>query len=199
MAVVGSLGALAAAGVLRPNEEAPTVPRRPIAVLITGGDAARASGFAVAPDRVVTVAHALGSRQPVEVRTVAGHVRRGTVLRVDAESDLALLAVPNLPVPRATLGRAHAGDRLSVLHASGRATPAGVRRTIEAEVKQFDGSVLSRPALDLAAAIDAGDSGAPAVGDRGQVAGVIFARSEQRAETAYAVDAVRLREWLRDG
>jgi S1-C subfamily serine protease len=48
--------------------------------------------------------------------------------------------------------------------------------------------VYSRPALELAANIRVGDSGAPVVTPRGRVVGVVFARSDDRMGTAYAVD-----------
>ena len=48
-----------------------------------------------------------------------------------------------------------------------------------------------RPALELAAPVAAGDSGAPVLVD-GRLAGIVFARSRERAGIAYAVDAAAL-------
>jgi hypothetical protein len=42
-----------------------------------------------------------------------------------------------------------------------------------------------------------GDSGAAVVTDSGELAGIVFAASRNRADTAYAVDASRLRHLLR--
>ena len=48
---------------------------------------------------------------------------------------------------------------------------------------------VARPALELSARIAPGDSGAAVVSDGGELAGVVFAASRNRSETAYAVDA----------
>jgi len=66
----------------------------PPLVTVAHGRAAVASGFAVSPGRVVTVAHALSARN-VMVRGGDGVARRAKVLRRDDTLDLALLAVPS--------------------------------------------------------------------------------------------------------
>ena len=53
-----------------------------------------------------------------------------------------------------------------------------------------------RPGLELAAAIDPGDSGAPVLDGRGRLLGVLYARSRDRAGTAWAVDAAAARSLL---
>jgi len=55
---------------------------------------------------------------------------------------------------------------------------------------------LTRPALELAAGVEAGDSGAPVLSSSGALAGVIFATSNRRTDTAYAVDASALTRLL---
>ena len=53
-----------------------------------------------------------------------------------------------------------------------------------------------RPALELSARIAPGDSGAAVVTDCGALAGVVFAASRNRSDTAYAVDASAVRHLL---
>ena len=140
-----------------------------------------ATGFAVGRGRVVTVAHVLQGGGAVRV---AG--RRARVLRTDAQLDLAVLAVPGLAAPRGS-GR---GARVEVLRSGRpRALPARVERRVTATLGR-----AVRPALELAAAIQPGDSGAPVVDGAGRVVGVVFARSGGR--TAWAVDASALRALL---
>jgi hypothetical protein len=81
--------------------------------------------------------------------------------------------------------------RLRLLRDGGVVTrAAAVRRAIDARVRAPAPSrPLHRPALELAARLRAGDSGAPVLADGGEVAGVLFARSRDAAGTAYAVDA----------
>jgi S1-C subfamily serine protease len=59
-----------------------------------------------------------------------------------------------------------------------------VRRLIVAHI-----GGQTRPALELSAAIEPGDSGAPVLDGDGRVLGVVFAESSDREDLAYAVDA----------
>jgi S1-C subfamily serine protease len=140
-----------------------------------------ATGFAVGGGRVVTVAHVLHGGGAVRV---AGRPAR--VVRADRRLDLAVLAVPGLRTPRA-VGR---GARVEVLR-------AGRPRALPARVEQHVTATLGhavRPALEVSAAVEPGDSGAPVTDGAGRVVGVVFARSG--AGTAWAVDAVALRRLL---
>jgi hypothetical protein len=91
------------------------------------------------------------------------------------------------------------GGRLSLLSVD-------VRRSIVAHVRVAGaGRAVVRPALELSAGVVAGvvarvvagDSGAPVITDDGALAGVVFAASRNRADTAYAVDAKAVTELLR--
>ncbi len=74
---------------------------------------------------------------------------------------------------------------------------ASVRRAIDARVSAPGADrALSRPALELEARLRAGDSGAPVLTEDGELAGVLFARSRTRADTAYAVDAAAVERGL---
>ena len=153
-----------------------------------------ATGFVAAEGRVVTVAHAVGDGK-VLVRGPGGEAREAAVVRRDEELDLALLAVPGLDHAAAPpLG----GSRMVVRRdGATAAVPVEVLRRIDARVRDAATDVvLDRPALELSAAIEAGDSGAPVIGADGSVAGVIFARSRERDRIAYAVDAAVLADLL---
>ena len=160
----------------------------PTLVIVGDGPAGVATGFTISSGRVVTVAHLVEEDQ-VEVRGADGVVRRGAVVRRDETLDLALLAVPGLrPAPSFT----RAGTRMLV-HREGAivAQPARVLRRITARL-----GAARRPALELAAAPVAGDSGAPVLSG-GRLTGIVFARSRGRAGVAYAVDAAALDRLLR--
>jgi Trypsin-like peptidase domain len=180
-----------------------------------------ATGFFAGGDRIVTVAHVLDGRVAVN----GGHLRvsrvlRGQgeevvsvparVLRVDRRSDLALLAAPDLagsglvgPGPAArglATEPARSGASVRVLRLrNGRPSSLSVqvRRAIVAHVRGPGAArPVTRPALELAARVAAGDSGAPVVFRSGALAGVVFATSSAREETAYAVDASAVRRLL---
>ena len=109
--------------------------------------------------------------------------RAATVVRSDAALDLALLRGPGVTGPTARFGETRDGD-VRVLTTDG--VRAGVRRRVSARLVDQPGRPR-RPSLELAAAVSAGDSGAPVVNADGEVVGVVFARSTRRGGTAYAV------------
>jgi S1-C subfamily serine protease len=153
-----------------------------------------ATGFALGDGRVVTVAHVVDG--PVTVRG-----RRVRVLRLDRRSDLALLSAPSRSssgVPG--LASARNGEHLRVLRLRDGARSSlsvHVRRSIVAHVSAPGAArAVVRPALELSARVTPGDSGAPVVTDSGALAGVVFASSRNRRDTAYAVDASALAELI---
>jgi S1-C subfamily serine protease len=172
-------------------------PRPAVLQVAAGGEVATA--FALGPGELVTVAHVLGRRTPgATVRLQGG--RRATIRAVDERDDLALLSVRDLRATRAALDPAARG-KASVLvlrRSRVRALPATIRRAITATIRTPDGRrVVRRPALELRADVEPGDSGAPVVTPDGRVAGVVFAQSGAREHIAYAVRVSALGARLR--
>jgi S1-C subfamily serine protease len=167
-------------------------PPRVVSVLGQGSE--RATGFAVAPGQVVTVAHAVPDG--VRVRTASGAAR---VLRRDPRADLALLAVRGVRASGVETAAVKGGDSVRLLllrDGQVDARSVVVRRAIEAHVSAPGSSAVSRPALELDVRLRAGDSGAPVLTGDGELAGVLFARSRNNRGTAYAVDAAAVEELL---
>jgi S1-C subfamily serine protease len=187
LATVAPRGALAAAAAVvlvgcGGAEPRAAAPPRVLSVHVSAGALDfDATAFAVGGGRAVTVAHVLRSGRPVLVAD-----RRAPVLRVDRRLDVAVLATGARGPATRTAG-ARTGQRVTVRVLRGgavRALHATVRRTISAHI---DGAV--RPALELAAAVMPGDSGAPVVDGAGGVVGVLFAQAADREGVAYALDA----------
>jgi S1-C subfamily serine protease len=186
---------LAACAVLAGGCGTASEPPRVVRVSVaTGGLVPEiATGVATGDDRVLTVAHALSGRHAIEV---AGRPAR--VVRLDRRLDLALLEVPGLRARALRLG----GDarRVSIRVIRGRrpTTVAGsIRRHVLIRWRDQPGDPPhERPGLQLAAAIDPGDSGAPVVDRRGRLLGVLYARSDEPDGTAWAVDASAVRGLL---
>jgi S1-C subfamily serine protease len=196
--VLAALGAALAWPASRPGQAPPT---RVLSVAVTpaSGPETTGSGFVAGPGRVVTVAHLLERRPRIEVRGHGGPRRRARLLRLDRRTDLALLAVPGLRGSPLQTADAPDDVRLLLLRdGRGVSRRARVRRAIDASVRAAPGArPQRRPALELGARITAGDSGAPVVTARHEVAGVLFARSRDDARIAYAVDASALEQLLK--
>lgn len=158
-----------------------------------------ATGTVVGAGRVVTVAHVLrGGPGVVRAITVAG--RRARVLRVDRQTDLALLGVAGVRAPAVRLATATATAAVELrLLRRGREVTHGVRvrRRVTARVREFPGdSPLVRPSLDIAAAVLPGDSGSPILDPRGNVLGIVFARANAGRPTTWAVESSAVRALL---
>jgi S1-C subfamily serine protease len=160
------------------------------------------SGFAVAPDLVVTNAHVVAGQTRTTVTRPDGHRLRAEVTLFDPVRDLALLAVPGLgedPLPLAT-GRV--GTTAAVFgHPGGqralRVSPASLRQRVNALGQDLYALGVTRRAVYvLAARLEPGDSGGGLVDPEGEVVGVAFAISPDNPTTAYALATSELRSVL---
>lgn len=168
---------------------------RVVRVSVAGGGLVPevATGVAIGDGRVLTVAHVLASgRAPV----VLG--RGATVVRIDRGADLALLRVPGLRAPRLRLGDGSGTIAIRVVRDGRARTLRGtVRRHVTARVRDAPADAPQiRPGLELSAAVAAGDSGAPVLDGRGRLLGIVFARTSDRPDTAWAVGAAAVRALL---
>lgn len=191
LAAVALVAAGCGGGGAGPTGAPPTVVR--VTVATDGLVPEVATGVGAGDGRVLTVAHPLSPGRAVRVGG-----RPARVVRLDRRLDLALLAVPGLRAPALRLGDGGARARILVLRAAGaRPVDAPIRRRVTVAFRDQPGDPpRMRPGLELAAAIDPGDSGAPVLDGRGRLLGVLYARSRDRAGTAWAVDAAAARSLL---
>ena len=168
------------------------------------GEIIEGSGFAVAPNLIVTNAHVVAGegRGNTSVLLPTGHVLLATVVMYDPNRDLALLAVPGLnetplavtsPQVGATgavFGHPRGQDQIAV-------SPARVAVEEDAVGPDIYGNHdVKRAILVLAAALAHGDSGGALVNTSGQVIGVAFAISADSSGTAYALNSSELQHAL---
>lgn len=155
-----------------------------------------ATGFSAGGESVVTVAHVVLGADVIHVVPMAGGdalPARVTVL--DTRKDIAVLAVVGLQpgTVKFASGGATAGSCATVLTVRGGRVvrvDAQVRRHVQVSI---DVPVPARrAALELAADIRRGDSGAPVLDGAGRVEGVVFAVSREGPPTAWAVDVSEL-------
>lgn len=153
------------------------------------------SGFAVAPDLVVTNAHVVAGEKPgnTSVLEPNGRTLPATVVMFDPNRDLALLSVPSLREQPLDLAPPHAGEVGAVFgHPNGtdQVVIAPGRVSIEEQAvgpNIYDSHNTTRDVLVLAAALAHGDSGGALADTTGQVIGVAFAISASSSQTAYAL------------
>ena len=162
------------------------------------------SGWVAGEDLVVTNAHVVAGEPATRVERDDGQRLPATVVAFDPRRDLAVLAVPGLDRPALPLVAADPGEVGGVFgHPGGgrlRIAPAEVSRELEATGRDIYGEPgADRRVLELAAALEPGDSGAPLVDPEGRVRGVVFAIATDRDEVAYALTAAEVEAVLAGG
>jgi S1-C subfamily serine protease len=151
------------------------------------------SGFVFAPQRVMTNAHVLaGVTDPVV--HAEGKEYNAYPVYVDQEVDIAVLAVPRLPiVPLAFSPRpAGAGDDAIIMGDPGGGPfyvgPARVRNRGDISGPDFRNTrTVVRNVYALFGTVRAGNSGGPLFAPDGTVLGVVFASAIDDPNTGYAL------------
>ncbi|GAA3518983.1 MarP family serine protease [Aeromicrobium panaciterrae] len=152
------------------------------------------SGFAYAPDRIMTNAHVVaGVSDPLVV--VAGRRLRAEVVVFDPELDIAVLHVPRLGLnPLDFDSTGEAGDAAAILgfpeNGPFDARAARIRSLMDLRSPDiYDKGELVRKTFSVRGLVRSGNSGGPLVSEGGEVYGVIFAASVTDSSTGYALTA----------
>jgi S1-C subfamily serine protease len=164
------------------------------------------TGFAYAPQRVMTNAHVVaGVRSPrVEVRGRGPDLPARVVL-FDPKRDIAVLYVPDLdvaPLRFDTTGKARDSAVVAGFPRNGpfRVDAARIRSEINARGPDiYQRSTVTRKVFSLLAPVQPGNSGGPLLSPAGDVYGVIFAKSLENDNTGYAVTAAEVAGDARSG
>ena len=180
-------------------------------VKITGeatscGRGQEGSGAIVAPQRVVTNAHVVaGVRAPRVQIGGTGRRYQARVVAFDAKRDLAVLSVPGLRTRPLALGDdLGRGDSAVVAGFPNdgpfRATAARVRSIVKASGEDIYGQPGAvRQVYSLYVQVEPGNSGGPVLNTRGEVVGVVFAKSLDDSNTGYALTLKESRSVIRAG
>jgi S1-C subfamily serine protease len=149
-----------------------------------------AVGTVVADELVLTVAHAVAGEDDVEVQTGDGRRLPAQVAAIDTVLDAALLRVDGLdavPLPRRAAEAAEPVSLLVIESGEVRAHAAEVRRRVRIRTSDIyrDGEHV-RPGLEVSGAVRAGDSGGGVVGEDGRLVGMVWARSREVDDRAWA-------------
>ncbi|MCK7624152.1 MarP family serine protease [Streptomyces sp. RS10V-4] len=159
------------------------------------------TGFVFAPHRVMTNAHVVGgvSDPTVQVGGEGLQVSAKVVL-YDWERDIAVLDVPQLRAPALKFADKDATSGKSAIVAGFPENggydvrPARVRGRIQADGADiYHRGSVDRDVYSLYATVREGNSGGPLLTPRGDVYGVVFAKSRDDAHTGYALTADEVR------
>lgn len=157
------------------------------------------SGFVFAPERVMTNAHVLAAVASPTVQIGGkGRVYRAAVVLFDPLRDVAVLAVPGLEAPPLDFDRSVGQDDDMVVAGFPLGGPyeidaARIRSRFTVRGPDiYDSMTVSRSVYSLSATIRHGNSGGPLLTPAGEVAGMIFGKSESHARTGYALTAAEI-------
>lgn len=152
------------------------------------------SGWVVSPERVVTNAHVVAGMSTEHVRIQGtGRSYDARVVVFDPKKDLAVLSVPGLPAPALPQGpdlKSADGAIVAGFPLDGpyRLDSARVREVLRARGADIYGSPgVVREVYSLFARVEPGNSGGPLLSPKGEVVGVVFAKSLDDENTGYAL------------
>lgn len=163
------------------------------------------SGFAAAPDTVVTNAHVVAgvaNGALSVVRDSDGKRLKALVAVFDSDRDLAVLRVSGLSLNPLAIAEAQEGQAGAVFgHPGGqdpiRVAPARITENIKAVGRDlYDAKKTERDVWVLASNLQPGDSGGALTNQGGAVVGVAFAIAPDRQGTAYALTTKELNSVL---
>ena len=150
----------------------------------------RAVGVVVADELVATVAHAVAGESEITVTSPDGTEAEGTVAAIDTDLDVALIRVDGLdlrPLPH-TAYDAGGVSLWTSDHGAVRSAPAEILRRVDVRTTDiYLAGAHLRPGFELRADVHAGDSGGGLVDDDGELVGLVWATSRERAERAWAM------------
>jgi S1-C subfamily serine protease len=153
------------------------------------------SGFVIAEHRVMTNAHVVAGTDEVQVETGDGRLP-ATVVFYDPETDIAILAVPDLtakPLPFAGDDGKTGQDGIVLgypLDGPYTASPARVRDRIELKGPDiYDARQITRDVFTVRARVLSGNSGGPLIDTSGDILGVVFGAAVDNSETGFVLTA----------
>ncbi|MBF6591004.1 MAG: trypsin-like peptidase domain-containing protein [Ktedonobacterales bacterium] len=154
------------------------------------------SGVIFAPDGyVITNAHVVDGAQRITVTLADGHDIPGTLVGVDAETDVAVVRISSpdgKPLPVASLGNSDTLQVGQLVIAIG--SPVGLQSTVTAGIISalhrtlpgFGGQLIE-DIVQTDAAVNPGNSGGPLVNSRGDVIGINVAVVQQAQGLSFAI------------
>ena len=159
------------------------------------GRALEGTGFVIAPERIMTNAHVVAGTDEVSVETALGP-RSGSVVLYDPNTDIAILAVPDLEAPALQFSGPDVSSGASAivlgypLDGPYQAAEARIRDRIELRGPDiYDSHTVQRDVYTVRALVQSGNSGGPLVDPQGLVLGVVFGAAVDSEDTGFVLTA----------
>ena len=150
--------------------------------------------------QVVTTAHTVAGATTITVVDHDGLRLPATVSALDADADLALLSVPGLDTIPLAVGEAETGEANAIVWSREtglRRLPLNITKQLKVTIEDiYVEDIVVRSAMELRGDVNFGDSGGAVINGDGDIVGIIYARSRQRPETAFATDHAELERFL---
>jgi biotin transporter BioY len=163
------------------------------------GGIVQGSGFVFANDLVATNAHVVAGIAHPEVIDETGY-HQTTVVYFNPNVDLAVLRVSGLNDKVLTLDTTSLGDNTAtaVLGYPENGSLVTENSTVIDEVRAqgqniYNQGLVDRNVYEVAAKVEPGNSGGPLLDTKGNVAGIVFAKSVSQPDLGYALDISYLR------
>lgn len=156
------------------------------------------SGFVVAENRVVTNAHVVAGVDTPLVELPGRPAREGRVVYFDPIDDIAVISVDQLDAAALPIAQTLAVGAPAVVQGypgGGPFTSGSAQILSEGTVPVpdiYDDSRAPRDIYALAGIVRPGNSGGPLLTTSGQVAGIVFARSDTDDDVGYAMTPTEL-------
>lgn len=156
------------------------------------------SGFVVADDRIVTNAHVVAGVDTPLVELPGRPAREGRVVYFDPTDDIAVVSVDDLDATPLSISPALAVGSPAVVQGypgGGPFTSGSAQILSEGTVPVpdiYDTSSAPRDIYALAGIVRPGNSGGPLLTTGGEVAGIVFARSDTDDNVGYAMTPAEL-------
>lgn len=164
------------------------------------------SGWVAAPQRVVTNAHVVAGVDNPSIQVGGtGRSYPATTVAFDPESDVAVLAVPDLRAEPLPTGEEQSHGNPVVVAGFPLGGPydleAGrVRDRLDARGASIDGTPgVVRDVYSVNAEVEQGNSGGPLLSPTGQVVGTVFAKSVSNSGTGYVLTLDETRPVIDEG
>jgi S1-C subfamily serine protease len=157
------------------------------------GQAVRGAGAVIEGGFVLTAAHVVAGARSTTVRPATpdtAATATAHLVAIDPANDLALLATTDRSTPSLALGRAAAGDVGIVIvfrQLTALAQPFIITRPVNVRIFDiYHHRTVHRDGYQVAIEIEPGDSGGVLIGPKGTAVGVLYAKSQDADDRAWA-------------